>query len=91
VRGAVTSFGGSRASPRANRARAPYKVQVRFVAAVSFVLLVGCTPWGSGQPPKATPSDPFVSLRSAPLKLQQLAAGQPCPKAEPRDRVPLRA
>ncbi len=58
---------------------------LRLAAAVALVLLVGCSGPASGQQPKAGNNDPFVALRTMPLKLPQLAAGKPCPKAEPRD------
>jgi hypothetical protein len=62
-----------------------FKVQVRFAVVVALVLLVGCSGPAPGQPPKASTSDPFAALRTRPLKLPPLAAGQPCPKAELRD------
>ena len=60
-----------------------HKVQVRFAAVGALVLLVSCSGGGFGQP--AGNGDPFAALRSTPLELPLLAAGQPCPTAEPRD------
>src|ERR1700674_5082420 len=54
-------------------------------ASVVLMLLVGCNGSASAQPVTANPGDPFAALRTVPLRLPAVAAGQPCPKTEPQD------
>lgn len=58
---------------------------MRVAAAMALVVLVGCSGVASQPPHTPTAADPFATLKTVPLKLPQLAAGQACPVAGTRD------
>jgi hypothetical protein len=65
---------------------------MRLSGALVLLLVVGCGGPASGQAPKAADVDPFAALRTVPLTMTQLTAGQPCAASQPRDLDPsLRA
>jgi hypothetical protein len=58
---------------------------MRVVAAMAFVILVGCSGPASQLPSAPTTADPFAAVKAAPLKLPHLAVGHACPETGARD------
>src|SRR5262249_23380814 len=61
---------------------------MRLSGALVLLLVVGCGGPPSGRARRAAGVDPFAALRTVPLTLTQLPAGQPCAASEPRDLDP---